>query len=254
MIDQYLSAEEWCISRKRKNKLGIIMDIHKQVVGYFSAKIVLVALLSLTLGSGCTEQVDIPDNIRDQPTYQDQKLLEQAWALPVAAKYRDTFEYQINWAFCGPAAAVNVFLSVDINTYTQKSIFENTQVSYWKARFLGLTLDEMAEVVSDNSTFRVEKLRGLTREEFHQHLQRSNDPSYRYLINFTRLPLFGVSIGHHSPIGGYLVDKDLVLVLDVLEDYKPFLVSGDRLYDAMNTIDSETDKKRGLILLHVPTD
>ena len=51
--------------------------------------------------------------------------------------------------------------------------------------------------------------------------------------------------GHHSPIGGYLEAEDLVLVLDVNEKFKPWLVERSRLYDAMNTVDG--DKKRGLL-------
>jgi hypothetical protein len=33
----------------------------------------------------------------------------------------------------------------------------------------------------------------------------------------------------------------------VLEDYQPFLVPAARLYEAMDTVDSETGQKRGLI-------
>jgi len=225
--------------------------MHKQVIGVSVARVFMLALLSTALLAGCTDQVDIADNIKDQPTYQDKQLLQQAWALPVAATYQDTFEYQVNWAFCGPATVVNVFKSVGIDTYTQSTLFDDTNISYWKARILGLTLDELTQIVSETSSYRVEKLRDLTREEFQEHLLRTNDPRYRYIINFTRLPLFGVAIGHHSPIGGYLVEKDLVLVLDVLDAYEPFLVPSDRLYEAMNTIDSETDEKRGLIRVHV---
>ena len=72
-----------------------------------------------------------------------------------------------------------------------------------------------------------------------------NDSSRRYVINFARAPIFGSGVGHHSPIGGYLEAEDLVLVLDVNEKFKPWLVERSRLYDAMNTVDG--DKKRGLL-------
>jgi hypothetical protein len=39
--------------------------------------------------------------------------------------------------------------------------------------------------------------------------------------------------------------KDLVLVLDVNEKFKPWLVERSRLYNAMNTLDG--DKTRGLL-------
>jgi hypothetical protein len=55
--------------------------------------------------------------------------------------------------------------------------------------------------------------------------------------------------GHHSPIAGYLADQDLVLVLDVNRKYGPWLVQSARLYDAMNTVDTGSGKKRGLLLI-----
>jgi len=69
------------------------------------------------------------------------------------------------------------------------------------------------------------------------------------LGNFTRGPLFGTGGGHHSPIAGYLGDEDLVLVLDVNDKYGPWLVKAERLYDAMNTVDTGARKKRGLLLI-----
>ena len=68
--------------------------------------------------------------------------------------------------------------------------------------------------------------------------------SRRYVINFTRVPILAC-VGHHSPIGGYLEDEDLVFILDVNEKFKPWLVERSRLYDAVNTMDG--DKKRGLL-------
>jgi hypothetical protein len=189
------------------------------------------------------------DSVADAPYYQNPVLLERAWAQPVAAAYKPAFEYQINAAFCGPAAIVNVFRSLGVGEYTQENVFDNAEVSYWKARILGLTLDEMAELVKAHNSdhWEVTVWRDLTLDEFRAHLRSTNDPAHRYLINFNRGPLFGVVIGHHSPLGGYLEDQDLVFVLDVLEDYQPFLVPAARLYEAMDTVDSETGQKRGLI-------
>ncbi|MFZ1827666.1 MAG: phytochelatin synthase family protein [Candidatus Competibacteraceae bacterium] len=189
------------------------------------------------------------DSIARAAYYQDPALLEQAWQLPVARTYPNPIEYQINGAFCGPAAAVNLLRSLGVGRRDQESLFDKADVSRWKARFMGLTLDELAALIRANGAPDVTVLRDLSPEEFRAHLRRANDPAYRYLVNFDRQPLFGVSIGHHSPLGGYWADSDLVFVLDVLDEYQPFLAPAARLYEAMDTPDSETGKKRGLLLV-----
>jgi len=209
----------------------------------------LATLLWFFLVAACGPAPAPVDSIARAPYYQDPALLERAWQLPVARTYPNPLEYQINGAFCGPAAAVNLFRSLGIDRYDQESLFDRAEVSRWKARFMGLTLDELAGLIRSNADLEVAVLRDLTREAFRAHLQRANDPTVRYLINFDRRPLFGVDIGHFSPLGGYLADSDLVFVLDVLDEYKPFLVPADRLYAAMDTPDSETGKKRGLLLV-----
>jgi hypothetical protein len=112
---------------------------------------------------------------------------------------------------------------------------------------LGLTLDELAEIARTYPNRRVTVLRDLTPEEFLDHLRNSNNPSRRYIINFSRAHIFGTGVGHHSPIGGYLESEDLVFVLDVNRNYQPWLVKRSRLFSAMNTFDGEV--KRGLLLI-----
>ena len=105
----------------------------------------------------------------------------------------------------------------------------------------------MAEVARTHTKRKVTILRDLTLEEFRDHMRKANDPARRYLVNFDRKPIFAAGAGHHSPIGGYLEAQDLVFVLDVNEDFGPWLIETPRLYAAMNTMDG--DKKRGLLLI-----
>jgi len=209
----------------------------------------VILLLGATVITFYSDEEQQYAPVRDNAQYQDPELLSKAWELPVAAQFKDSFEYQ-NWmTFCGPASAVNVFRSEGIDSYSQSNLFDSSNVSYWKVKILGMTLDEMADLVKENSNWQVEPVRGATLDEFRDLIRQSNNPSQRYIINFNRLPLFGVDIGHHSPIGGYLENEDLVFVLDVHEDYKPFLVSTEMLYSAMNTTDSEINKLRGLLVI-----
>jgi hypothetical protein len=107
----------------------------------------------------------------------------------------------------------------------------------------------LAAIADQKVGRKVTVLRDLDLAGFRQYLRLSNDTSRRYVVNFTRGPLFGTGSGHHSPIAGYLVDEDLVLVLDVNEKYGPWLAKSERLYEAMNTVDTGAQKKRGLLLI-----
>ncbi len=55
--------------------------------------------------------------------------------------------------------------------------------------------------------------------------------------------------GRASPLAAYLPDGDRVLVLDVNQAFKPLLVTAERLYAAMDTLDNQTGQKRGLLLI-----
>jgi hypothetical protein len=228
-----------------------MIDSHRNSVGSSRAQHYggfLFAALYLAM-SVCVADVGSRESIKSDPRYQNPALLEQAWALPVAKQYRASFEYQVNPMFCGPATAVNVLKSLGIKKYQQSNVFDSSSISYFKALAAGLTLDEMATLVHDASGWKVTALHDLTLAQFREHLKRSNDPTQRYTINFHRKPLWGYSAGHHSPIGGYLEKEDLVFVLDVYDPFKPFLVSSERLFEAMNTVDDEAGKTRGLLLI-----
>ncbi len=184
------------------------------------------------------------------PEYQDAALLDRAWSLPVAARYGPTIESQRNVSVCGLASAANVFRSLGAGPTTASSVAEGTGkcqlLGYcWK----GLTLDELAEVIRSKTDRSVTILRDMTLAQFRERLANANEPDRRYIVNFHRGLLFGQGGGHHSPIGGYLADRDLVFVLDVNARYGPWLVPTERLYRAVDTLDPESGKKRGLLLI-----
>src|ERR1700722_320955 len=188
-------------------------------------------------------------SIKDAREYQNPALLEKAWTLPVATLYHSDIEFQGNVSFCGPTSVVNVLRSRH-QPGDQATILRGTGISTVLG-FLpgGVTLDQLAELARQKLASKVSVLRDLDLAGFREHLRRANDVSLRYVVNFTRGPLFGTGGGHHSPIAGYLVDEDLVLVLDVNKEYGPWLVKSERLYEAMNTLDTGAQKKRGLLLI-----
>jgi hypothetical protein len=207
--------------------------------GVIAALVVAVALL---FAPARVSQEAIQTSVtRDAP------LIERAWQLPAASTYAREVVWQSNPSRCGPASLANVFRSLGDPASTEGAVLAGTGRCWTGFCFLGLTLDELADVARAHAGRKVTVLRDLTPEEFREHLRRSNDPAQRYVVNFSRAAIFGEGVGHHSPIGGYLEAEDLVFVLDVSSRFQPWLVERQRLFSAMDTRDGE--KKRGLLLI-----
>jgi Phytochelatin synthase len=188
-------------------------------------------------------------SIKETRDYQDPALLKKAWALPVAAAYQSDIDFQRNASVCGPTSLVNVLHSLK-QPGNQESILQGTNFSTVLGYLPeGLTLDQLADLARMKLQRKVTVLRDLDLAAFREQLSHANDPSRRYIINFSRGPLFATGGGHHSPIAGYLNEEDLVLVLDVNRKYGPWLVKPKRLYEAMNSVDTTAQKKRGLLLI-----
>lgn len=172
-------------------------------------------------------------------------LLERAWALPAAAAYKRELAWQSNGSLCGPASIANALRSLGESADTEQRVLAGTGLCWTGMCFMGLTLDQVAQITRKHTKRKVSVLRDLTPEAFAQELRLSNDPSRRYLVNFTRKAIFGAGGGHHSPIGGYLEKEDLVFVLDVNREFQPWLVERPRLFAAIDTLDGK--QKRGLL-------
>ena len=188
------------------------------------------------------------ESIRSTRAYQDPALLARAWSLPAAQHLRHGFTYQTNGSKCGPASLANVFRSLGEDV-DEDAVLKGTGLCWTGICFDGLTLDQLAEVARHDGKRKVSVLRGLGYDAFKNELRRANDSRRRYIVNLDRGPLFGKGGGHHSPIGGYLEQEDLVFVLDVNRQYKPWLVDAHRLYESMSGVDSTRGATRGLLLI-----
>lgn len=176
-------------------------------------------------------------------------LLERAFRSPVAAAYRSRFEHQRRASLCGPASVVAVMHSLGM-AGDQRTVLEGTGLRTVLGFLLrGTTLDQVADVARARIDAPVSVLRDLALATFREQMRRANDPARRYIVNFARGPLFGGLGAHHSPVGGYLPDEDLVLVLDVNRAYGPWLVTSAALHGAVDTVDCSSGKKRGLVAI-----
>lgn len=214
-------------------------------------KVALVVLVLAALAFFATRTPEVPPgfvSLRVSPTFQAPALLEKAWALPVAAKYPRPLLSQTNPTSCGPTSVANVLRSGGEPT-TPSELAAHGPGCVNGFCFGGLTLDDLAEASQESSSvWKVTVVRPETVEALRDELRHANDPSVRLVANFHRGPLFGTGGGPHSPIGGFLEEEDLVFVLDVNASYGPWLVPTPRLFEAMNTVDSSSGSKRGLII------
>ncbi|UJR31717.1 hypothetical protein I4U23_019197 [Adineta vaga] len=72
----------------------------------------------------------------------------------------------------------------------------------------------------------------------------------RLVCSYNRSTLEQTGSGHFSPIAGYHVQEDLVLILDVARfKYPSHWISIELLWQSMCTIDSTTEKSRGFYLI-----
>jgi len=188
-------------------------------------------------------------SIATLPEYQNPALLERAWALPVARTFLHELDFQPNGSICGPTSLANTFRSLGEGPVTLRTVLEGTGKCPLDFCLGGLSLDDLAAVVRQKSRRSVTVLTDLSLDEFRMHMRHSNDIDRRYLVNFQRGLLFGKGVGHHSPIAGYLPERDLVFVLDVNPHFGPWLVATERLHHATHSSDSSTGKPRGLLLI-----
>jgi hypothetical protein len=224
------------------------------VRGVTRRRVALALLVALAFAAGLwraavggTDEQAVVVSIARASTYQDPALLERAWQLPAASAMRKRFVYQANGSVCGPTSVADVVRSLGHADASTKSVLQGSGWCWTGMCVGGLTLDQVAELARKQTQRKVTVLRNLTLSDFRRQLQQSNDAARRYVINFHRGPLFGQGHGHHSPIGGYLEELDLVFVLDVNEQFKPWLAPTERVFRAMDTLDGSSGQKRGLL-------
>ncbi len=219
----------------------------KRLVGLASGAVLLIVSGTVMFLRGEAPPPPGFSSIRAASAFQDPALLERAWAMPVAKTFPRPLLAQSNPSACGPTSVANVLRSTSAST-TAGEVAAHGAGCLAGFCFGGLTLTQLGDATREIAPqWNTTELHPATLEEFREALRFANDPRQRLIINFSRRPLFGKGGGHHSPIGGYLETEDLVFVLDVNERYAPWLVSSARLFEAMDTVDSSSGQKRGLL-------
>jgi len=74
-------------------------------------------------------------------------------------------------------------------------------------------------------------------------------PGQYVIINFAKAP-YETRGGHFSPLAAYHKASDSFLIMDVARyKYPPFWIKADALWDSMRSIDNDSGKARGFIIL-----
>lgn len=176
------------------------------------------------------------------------------------------FAVQSTQTYCSVASAITVLNAMPINKpvdpvyapyayFTQSNFFTpevSKTISPQTVLEMGMTREEMvkaltaegvhANTIAGDAT-NDNALRGLLKKAL-------GDDGQYVLVNYLRAKLGQVGGGHWSVLAAYDAQSDKVLILDVAKyKYPPVWISIATLHQAINTLDTTSNKTRGLVLV-----
>lgn len=192
--------------------------------------------------------------------------------MPVDADYWQlipNFAQQKNQSYCGVASAITVLNSLPVKKpvdpayapyayFTQTNFFTravNKVINAQTVRAQGMTREQMARALAGLGV-RTKTLSGdaLTDASLRTLLKSALGPDGRFVLaNYYRATLGQVGGGHWSALAAFDAQSDRVLILDVARyKYPPAWVPLDALRRALDTLDTTSGKKRGLVIVSMP--
>ena len=174
--------------------------------------------------------------------------------------YRQLLPYfvsQSRRAFCG-AATGSMIVNAELHPtapVTQAGFF-GTDLNALRTNLAvtmhGMTLDELAQFLRARGLrVTVVHANGSSLESFRDLARAAlSEPEEVLVVNYDRRQLGQEGGGHISPIGAYNRDADRLLVMDVAAYRYPFTwVTVRDLWVAMNTVDTDSGRTRGFLLV-----
>jgi Phytochelatin synthase len=189
--------------------------------------------------------------------------------MPADADYwqlAPNFAAQITQSYCSVASAVTVLNAMPIVKpvdpayapyayFTQSNFFTPEVVKIISPQTvlaMGMTREEMAETLSRQGVKAISIAGDMLSEEGLRTLLKKalGDDGQFVLANYFRANLGQVGGGHWSALAAYDAQSDSVLILDVAKyKYPPAWVSISMLHQAINTVDTTSNKARGLVIV-----
>lgn len=217
--------------------------------------------LWLALSAPPAEPLPLAADLVAATSAQGRQLLASSSSKTDLGQLEPVLVPQTRRAFCGPAtsaAVINAALRPQPQV-TQSSLF-NAAVSTIKSElavsFSGLTLDELAAVLRAHGLqVRVVHADRSDATAFRQAAQAAlSEPRTFLVANYDRKALGQEGAGHISPLGAFEPASDRLLVLDVASHrYPPTWVPLAKLWSAMNTVDTDSGRSRGYLLVSAPS-
>lgn len=189
--------------------------------------------------------------------------------MPADADYwqlAPNFAAQITQSYCSVASAVTVLNAMPISkpvdpAYAPYAYFTQTNfftpevvkiISPQTVLAMGMTREQMAETLSRQGVKAISIAGDTLSEEGLRTLLKKalGDDGQFVLANYYRANLGQVGGGHWSALAAYDAQSDSVLILDVAKyKYPPAWVSISILQQAIATIDTTSNKSRGLVFV-----
>jgi len=226
--------------------------------------------LCLTSGNVLAQTLPLAGNLVGFNSPQGEQLLldsksrEDYWPLSMQ------FVTQKNQAYCGVASSVMVLNALSIpapedpqyapfRVFTQDNFFSSEKtkkvVPPEVVARKGMTLDQLGELLrSYAANVKVYHSADSSLAEFRQLASENlKQPGNFIIVNYLRKAIGQEKGGHISPIAAYNEQSDRFLILDVSRyKYPPVWVKAADLWRAMATLDSDSGKTRGFVLVSSP--
>ncbi|OGT38755.1 MAG: hypothetical protein A3F11_01325 [Gammaproteobacteria bacterium RIFCSPHIGHO2_12_FULL_37_14] len=226
---------------------------------------ILVVFLTISAPQIVRASTPLPSNLIAYNSTTGEKLLKRS----VSHSFFELsmqFLTQRNQAYCGVASITMVLNALGVKgpndpvyspyhpitqdnffTPAMKKILDQDRVFHH-----GMTLDQASDAAAQ---FGVKSTaihsNTLTQNKMRKILISVLKNKHKYaVVNFFRPGLKENGGGHFSPIAAYDYRSDRFLILDVARyKYPPIWVKTEDLWNGINTVDTASQKKRGILLL-----
>jgi len=232
-----------------------------------SSILVLLVTLSLTSKKSLGDTLPLPPTLIPFTANQGETLLLGSQAKEDYFLLSNQFVTQINQAYCGVASSVMVLNALGLTApespqykpfkiFTQENFFDRAEtkqvVSPEIVSRRGMTLAQLGGLLtSHGAKIKVYYGADVDLNQFRSVLVQNLSMRENFtIINYLRKSIGQERGGHISPIAAYNQKTDRFLILDVARyKYPPVWVKAVDLWQSIRSIDSDSGKTRGFVLV-----